>query len=214
MVGREAEVQAVEAFLDGAEGGPIAITIVGEPGIGKTTLWTHAVASARARGRAVLVARPAQSEARLSFAGLTDLLSTVPSRVFASIPAPQRAALDVALLKAPARRPHTRRLVGTALLSLVRVLADEKELLIAIDDLHWLDAPSAAAVEFALRRVAAAPVRAILSARAEETEHSPLASLERERRVQRLELGPLSLASLHPWRKSEAAPFHVPPSSD
>jgi AAA ATPase domain len=176
---------------------PIALAIVGEPGIGKTTLWMHAVASARARASVVLVARPAESEARLSFAGLTDLLSTVPVAVLAAIPAPQRAALDVALLRAPARRVPERRLVGTALLSLLRSLSGEAEIVIAIDDLHWLDAPSAAALEFALRRIAGAPVRAILSVRESEAERPLLASLDREQQVQRLELGPLSVASLH-----------------
>jgi DNA-binding CsgD family transcriptional regulator len=177
----------VEAFLDGAGSAPV-LAIVGEPGIGKTSLWTHAVERARARSATVLVARPAQSEARLSFAGLADLLAEVPSHLLASLPAPQRAALDVALLQAPAERAPERRVVGTALLSLLRALAAEADVVIAVDDLQWLDPPSAAAVEFALRRVAGTRVRAIVSMRSGTAD--PFDS-------EHVELGPLSVAVLH-----------------
>jgi DNA-binding CsgD family transcriptional regulator len=190
VVGREAELQAVESFLDGP-GSPPVLAIVGEPGIGKTTLWTHAVERAGARGAHVLAARPAESEARLSFAGLADLLATVPPALFTSLPTPQRAALDAALLRAPASHAPERRVTATGLLSLLRALAAEAETVVAIDDLQWLDPPSAAAVEFALRRVAADPIRAVVSVRTEEA--GRLANLD----VERVELRPLSVASLH-----------------
>src|SRR3954462_4668418 len=77
LVGRESELGAVETFLSSAR--PCALAIVGEPGIGKTTLWQVAVEEARAQGARVLIARPTESEARLPFAGLADLLADVPS---------------------------------------------------------------------------------------------------------------------------------------
>jgi DNA-binding CsgD family transcriptional regulator len=194
VIGREAELAEVEAFF--GHGHLTALALVGEAGIGKTTVWTWIVESARSGGSIMLAARPAESEAGLTFAGLADLLATVPEPAFESIPALQRSALDVALLRALPRRPPERRLVGTALLSLLGALSREADVVLAVDDLHWLDAPSAAVLEFALRRVAG-PVRAVLSVRSEEPEPSLLASLSRERRVQRLELGPLSVASLH-----------------
>jgi DNA-binding CsgD family transcriptional regulator len=187
VVGREAEVHAVEAFLHGV-GNRHVLAIAGEPGIGKTTLWTHALDSARARGAIVLVARPAASEARLSFAGLADLLADVSSHVVASLPAPQRAALEAALLQAPAERPPERRVVGTGLLSLLRGLAADADVVVAIDDLQWLDPPSAAAVEFALRRVAGTRIRAFVSMRSGTRD--PFDS-------EHIELGPLSVAALH-----------------
>src|SRR5205807_1831288 len=62
IVGREAEVAAVDAFLAAGLPGADGIALVGEPGIGKSTVWTEAVARARARGAEILVARPAESE--------------------------------------------------------------------------------------------------------------------------------------------------------
>jgi DNA-binding CsgD family transcriptional regulator len=198
VVGRELELERVEGFFGrSGRGRPTALGLFGEPGIGKTTVWAWAVARARARSSIVLVARPAESEARLSFAGLADLLSTVPESIFDSIPAPQRTALDAALLRTRPKRPPERRVIGTALLSVLRALSEEKEVVVAVDDLHWLDAPSAAAVEFASRRLVDQPVLTIASVRSEEPEPPVLASLASEGRLDRLELGPLSVASLH-----------------
>ena len=194
LVGREAELGAVEAFLRSAP--PCAVAIVGEPGIGKTTLWQAAVERARSQAR-VLIARPTESEARLAFAGLADLLAEVPGEYFARLPEPQRVGLDAALLRAASARPPERRVVGAGFLTLLRALAAESEVVCAIDDLQWLDSSSAAVVEFALRRLGEEPVRAILSVRATELNHAPLPALERDLRVEHVEPGPLSVASLH-----------------
>ena len=71
------------------------------------------------------------------------LVAGRPERV-AVLPGPQRHALDVALLRVEADRPPERRLVGTALLSLIRELAADREVVLAIDDVQWLDPPSPA----------------------------------------------------------------------
>ena len=197
VVGREAELDAVESFLDGAVGGQTVLAIVGEPGIGKSTVWAEGVALARRRDSRVLEARPAESEAKLSFAGLADLLSTVPADVLDTIPAVQREALEVALLRARAARPPDRRLLGTALLSVLRVLASEREVVLAIDDFQWLDPPSVAAVEFTLRRLLEEPVRALVAVRAGVAGQSGLSGVEHGGRLARLELASLSVASLH-----------------
>jgi DNA-binding CsgD family transcriptional regulator len=187
VIGREAELTQIDAFLAERNGGVLAL--VGEPGIGKTTLWREAVAAARARGATVLIARPAESEAQLAFGGLADLLGELPSQLLDELPAPQRAAVDAALLRADSKRAPERRVVATAFLSILRLLAANASLVVAIDDLQWLDAPSAAAVEFAARRLTETPVQLIVSVRAGK----PLPMLE----PVRVEVGPLSVAALH-----------------
>jgi DNA-binding CsgD family transcriptional regulator len=187
VVGREPELKAVDAFLDGTGG---TLAIVGEPGIGKTTVWREAVERARARGSTVLVARPAESEARLSFGGVADLTSAVPADAFDSLPVPQRRGLDVALLRADSTGPPARRVVATALLTLVRELATNADVVIAIDDLQWLDPPSTDALEFVLRRLGKENVRVIVSLRLDAAQPQGL-------ETKRIEIGPLSVAALH-----------------
>jgi DNA-binding CsgD family transcriptional regulator len=186
-VGRDRELAVVDAFLAG--GGPAALHLVGEPGVGKTTVWEEAVRRARAAGALVLVARPSESEAKLSFAALTDLLAPIPAAAFAALPGPQRHALDVALLRVEAHgTPPERRTVGTAVLSLLRLLAAEQDVVVALDDTQWLDRPSAAAIEFAIRRLTEERVRVVGATRPEG------ATLPD---AQRVELGPVSVAALH-----------------
>jgi DNA-binding CsgD family transcriptional regulator len=163
--------------------------------MGKTTVLRECVRLARDRGSCVLAAEPIESEVKLSFAGVSDLLSSVPADVFALLPTPQRAALDVALLRVQASRPPGQRLLGTAFGSVLRELATGGEVVVAVDDVQWLDAPSAAVVEFAVRRLRDVGVRVVFSIRAPAT--STLLDAVPEERRRRLVLGPLSVASLH-----------------
>jgi predicted ATPase len=191
LVGREAELAVVEEGLAAGETSLAAVAIVGEPGIGKTALWREAVERARGRGATVLLTRPGESEAKLAFAGLTDLLRDVGADDLERLPAPQKAALEVALLRAEASRAPGRRLVGTALLSLLSELSAASPVLVAVDDAQWLDAPTAAALEFALRRLDEQRVCVVVSVRA-----GSRASFVEALDVRRLELGPLSVAAL------------------
>jgi DNA-binding CsgD family transcriptional regulator len=191
LVGREPEIAVIENFLAADEAGFAALELVGEAGIGKTTVWQAAVRRGDELGLPVLSARPAESESRLSFAGLTDLLVTVPPDVLGTLPAPQAEALDVALLRVGVSRPPGRRLVGTALLSVLRELTSGGPVLVAVDDAQWLDPPSASALEFALRRLDDRPVRLIVSRRADASRPDFVGT-----RLRRLELGPLSVAAL------------------
>jgi len=191
LVGREPEIAVIESFLAADEAGFAALELVGEAGIGKTTVWKAAVRRGGELGLPVLSARPAASEARLSFAGLTDLLTAVDADVLGTLPTPQAEALDVALLRAAAGRSPGRRLVGTALLSVLRELTSRGPVLVAVDDAQWLDPPSASVLEFALRRLDDRPVRLIASRRADASRPDFVGVRSRQ-----LELGPLSVAAL------------------
>ena len=82
------------------------------------------------------------------------------------MPAPQRAALEVALLRAePTRVPRGPHAIALGVLNALRVLAVEAPLVVAVDDFPWLDAPSADALVFAVRRLQGAPVGFLLARR-------------------------------------------------
>ena len=89
----------MDLFLDGLADGPAALVLEGESGIGKTTLWKRGVAGARERGYPVFSIRPSEAEAKLSYAGLADLLHGAHDE-FRALAPPQQQALEVALLQA------------------------------------------------------------------------------------------------------------------
>jgi DNA-binding CsgD family transcriptional regulator len=161
VFGREQEGATVAAFVAAASSGPAVLEIIGEAGIGKTTLWLAALEHASSRGMAVASARAAEAESHLSFSALTDLLEPYIPLVDA-LPHPQRRALSVALLHAePGDAPVDHRAVATAALGVVRAIAAERPLLIGIDDLQWADLPTLRVLEFVMRRLRAEPVRLV-----------------------------------------------------
>lgn len=200
IVGRDDQLAAIEEFLDEGDRRPGALLLAGEAGIGKTTLWRYAVDRARAASRRVLSCSPAESEIQLAFASLRDLCDELGEDVISTLPAPQRRALEIALLRAdPGLAKHERGAISAAFLSIVRRLAETSPLLIAIDDAQWLDAASAAVLEFAARRSASAPVGFLVAMRRDMDSRAPL-GLDRvfpDDGLLRVEIGPLSLGAMH-----------------
>lgn len=120
-----------------------------------------------ATGMNVLFARGVQTEARIPFAGLSELLRPA-LRSIGEIPPHQGATLEGALALLPTR-PEDRFAIGAATLSLLAAYAEEGPLLVVIDDAQWVDGSSADAILFALRRLVADRVAALLGVRAGET---------------------------------------------
>ncbi len=153
-IGRDAELTAADAFLSTAQNEFALLTIEGEPGIGKTTVWREVLRRAEARGTRVVLTRPTEAEAALSFAGLADLFDAVGEDLISHLPVPQQEAISAALLRAPVPRGGIdERALCASVLSLLRLMAAEQSLLVAVDDAHWLDSSSAHVLSFAVRRL-------------------------------------------------------------
>ena len=166
VLGRDDELSLVRGFVAGASGGTAALVLEGEAGIGKTTLWRAGVEAARERSLRILSARPAAAERDIAYAALGDLLEGVLDEVLAGLPEPRRRALEIALLlAAPKGRAPDAHAVALALLSGLRSLSSAGAPLVAVDDVQWLDGSSAAALEFALRRLHDQPIRLLLARR-------------------------------------------------
>ena len=196
VIGREADQANIEQYLEALPAGSAGLLVAGEAGIGKTTLWQAAVESAGRRGFRVLVARPGESEARLSYSGLGDLFDGVAGEMFPNLPEPQRRALDVALLRAgDDGNPPDQRSVSVAVLAVLRLLAAEAPVVVAIDDVQWLDHSSARVLHFALRRLGPSPVGLVVALRVERGLVDPLdvAHGVVGGRLWRIEVGPLSV---------------------
>lgn len=198
LVGRDPELALGDRFLDALASGFHCLVFEGEPGIGKTTLWRETSHRAAERGFRVLSSRAAPSETKLSFAGLADLLATVPETVLDDLPPPQRRALDVALVREAPRGTHPdERAIAAASLSVVRMLSVDRPLLLAIDDCPWLDQPSSAALEFVVRRLDREPVGLVSSLRVGEPRDETFLTAVEATRATSVRVGPLRAGDLH-----------------
>jgi DNA-binding CsgD family transcriptional regulator len=190
VIGRHQERGVLDAFFARDDGGPAALVLEGEAGIGKSTLWLVGVEVARERGLRVLESRPAETERAVAHAGLGDLLEPVLDDVLPELATPRRRALEVALgLEEGQVDPRT---LAIAVRNALEVLAP---VLVAIDDVQWLDASSGGLLSFALRRLSDENVRVLFARRLGEAMEAPELD-DALPGVERLRVGPLSAGAI------------------
>jgi DNA-binding CsgD family transcriptional regulator len=204
-VGRDTEIDEIRRWLDLVAGGPAALVIAGEAGIGKSTILEVATAGAAARGARVLVSRPVEAELRLGYAALGDLLGEAAEPVLATLTDPFRQALSAALSLGTEPESGEPLLVGRAALAVLVELAAASPVVIAIDDAQWLDAASARALAFAARRLGTHRVAFAMSIRDGHAEPLGLEDALGDRAVV-LHLGGLGVEALGAILRSRVKP--------
>ncbi len=163
VVGRSVELGLLIKLLDDLpeRGGATAVT--GAAGIGKSALLAAVAREARARGMRVLEGAGVADESRLPFACLHSLLQPILDDA-RRLPAVQHNALMVALGYGEGPAPE-QFLIAVAALNLVTEAASHRPVLIAVDDVQWLDQPTHDVLAFLVRRVADDPVAVVSTAR-------------------------------------------------
>lgn len=190
LVGRESERLVLRSFLERAlaEGG--ACVLPGEPGVGKTRLLQLSAELAEASGARVLWASGAQFEAELGFSALHQLLRPVLAGLEA-LPGSSSSALRSVLGIAEPDAPVPPLVAYQAALTLLEVTARQSPVLVLLDDVHWMDASSAAALGFISRRLAGQPIGLIGTVRTGEPSQFDAAGLPAH------PILPLSAAAAH-----------------
>ncbi len=195
VVGRGEELEAIETFV-AADSWPRALVLSGEAGMGKTTLWRAGVEQADAAGHTVLTARPLEAEAKLAYAGVGDLLGGRHD-AFTELPAPQAHALRAALLlEEPSSGSVDERGVSLGFLGVLRALAQAGPVLVAVDDVQWLDRASARVLFFSARRLQE-HVSFLLALRSEARAVLPFSLEQVFPTYDELQVGPLALRDVH-----------------
>ena len=141
LVGRESELSTLDGFLRRAAVEGEALVVAGGPGVGKTSLLQYAANVSAAQGVLVLHGSGTEIEVEVGFGALHELLH--PHREWLAVLDPRhRDALAVCLGLADGP-PALRATVGAATVALVDLLARERPVLVTVDDVHWVDRPSA-----------------------------------------------------------------------
>ena len=199
VIGRESELAILHRFLDSIPIGPSALLLSGDPGIGKTTVWKEGLADAQLRRYRTLSCGPVEAETRLSYAALGDLLEPILEEALPTVPEPQRQALEVALLRSPRSGARAdQRAVSLAVLGCLRSVASTSPVVMAVDDIQWMDPPSVRVLQFVVRRLKDEQVGLMTAARGARADDDPLGVVPAvaEDRVHAVHVGPLSLDAL------------------
>ena len=187
IIGREDGLARLRGLVDPVPRSSQVLLVTGEAGMGKTVLLADAAERARAAGMRVLLVTGRESESRLAFAGLHQLLRPVLSST-AGLPGRQAQALSWALgLSADPGAPDPL-LTGAAVLTLLSDLSERSPVLVVADDAHWLDRSSLDALSFAGSRLDAERVVLLVGARGQAPPHGF------DRGFPELRLGPLPAA--------------------
>jgi DNA-binding CsgD family transcriptional regulator/tetratricopeptide (TPR) repeat protein len=190
MIGRDAELKAVDAALEAAmtgHGGCVVIT--GEPGIGKSRLVLETASRAASRGIRVVTGRAVPQSATVAYRPLTDaLVQLLRDRAVPGDAAmePWLPALGALLPGMAGRDPASGSasgevspgIRGEALIQLLRRLAPQG-LVIVLEDLHWADPDTVALMEYLGEHLEGESLLCVLTLRA----NRPSAAREVARRL-------------------------------
>jgi len=163
VLGRRRERARLEEILDRIREAGTSLVVVGEAGIGKTTLLDSAARAATARGITVITTTGVPSETHLPYAGLHRLLQPFVPRIQA-LPGPQRDALSAAFGLTEGAAPDLF-LIALAALELLAETASSSPLLLIVEDAHWLDADTCEVLAFVARRVELEPIVLLVAIR-------------------------------------------------
>ena len=174
IIGRKAELAAIESELAAALQGLSAVALEGEPGIGKTRIVLATCELAMGRGF-VPVAVAADEELRGPFLLMRSLLAS-GAEVAAGTAARESVGRalealsgrpDIALDTMPPEQRLLRQFDLAAMA--IRELAAEKPLALLADDVQWADEDSLRALRYVVRTTASSPIFVLLSMRPEES---------------------------------------------
>lgn len=155
LVGRERELaSALEVWRDVLRGGSGALVVAGVPGIGKSRLLEELASRARLDGAVVLAARSVPGDREQSAAALRALAVGGLLEAPGLVAAPPAALAGLARVAPGWSERFHEEIAGAepmplpaAVAAVTAIVADEQPVLLVLDDAHWADEASLAAVE-------------------------------------------------------------------
>ena len=209
LIGRETEFSCLyDAWLEVRRREPRIVVVLGDPGVGKTTLVNAFVSTCQMEGAAIARAQAYEAERELPFAVLAELikqltvqraiggadpealseLTRVSPEIFAAfpgVPKPVEWAAEVIPLR-----------LADSFLKAVEAATEESPLVLVVDDIHAADNASAAILHVVARKLPRARLLLILTGRPTELRvvatAGELVSDGRVTAIKTLDLEPLS----------------------
>jgi tetratricopeptide (TPR) repeat protein len=181
LIGREVEFACLyDAWLDVRRGEPRIMVVLGDPGVGKTTLTNAFVSTCQMDGAAIARAQAYDAERELPFAVLAELVRQLTLQRALGGTAPEalseltRVTPDVAAAFPGAPKPPEWSAeviplrLADAFLKAVEATTEETPLVLVVDDIHAADNASVAILHVIARKLPQTRLLVILTARSNE----------------------------------------------
>ncbi|WP_460793076.1 helix-turn-helix transcriptional regulator [Micromonospora sonneratiae] len=196
VAGRQELVQQALAHWESGRGA----VLVGDAGMGKSTVLAALAHVVRQQPGLVLSASPTEADARMPFVTLIDLFAGVPADHFDRLPLATLRIVEVALRRRdPAGGEVDSLAVCLGIFDLLRTISEVVSTTLVLDDLQWVDPASAEVLSFAVRRLAAERLKVLAALR------SGAAPDWKPAGVTTLQVGPLASEALVPVVMQRAA---------
>jgi len=212
FVGRAAELRSLVTALDvSVHGTPQARLVIGEAGVGKSTLVRQLLPEVRLRGAAMVTGRAMESESRPPFgpwaealAGIHDLGIAPPRQwpLLSRLVSPLRATTPTATMPT-ALDPFQGHQLLEELVAYLRGASEARPITIVLEDMHWADTASWDALEYVLAQLTTERICIALTIRSEEAAYGPVRErrqrISRDERSRELRVERLTAAEVREW---------------
>jgi DNA-binding CsgD family transcriptional regulator len=171
LPGRSAVIETLVALAErAAKGHGSALTLVGEPGIGKTAVLASAAAviDTELPGARIIRIAGVEAEVEMAWSGLAALLDGLLDRLANLAPA-RAAAVRAALAIDGGDEPAEAFAIALATRDLLVHAAEQAPVVVLVDDLPWIDPPTRRTLAYIARRLQFERL-AIISARRSGTD--------------------------------------------
>jgi diguanylate cyclase (GGDEF)-like protein/putative nucleotidyltransferase with HDIG domain len=213
FVGRSAEVRSlVTAFDQSVQGEPQLHVVLGEAGVGKSTLLRQLLPEARLRGAAMVMGRSLETESRAPYGPWAELVLALHEQGMAPVRAwPMLERLVPALRSdpAPAALPPLDATQGHQLtqeiVAFLRAASEVRPIGLVLEDMHWADAASWDVLEHVLAQLTNERIFIALTVRREDATFGTVRErrqrLSRDERTRERQLERLTAAEVREWLK-------------
>ncbi len=212
FVGRANELRSLVLALDqSVHGGPQTRLVIGEAGVGKSSLVRQLLPESRLRGAVIVTGRAMESESRPPFGPWAEAIAGVHALGLAPSRAWPLLSRLVPVLRTGASRASAETVLDPSqghhlmqeLVAFLRSASEARPLLIVLEDMHWGDVASWDALEYLLTQLTTERICIALTVRSEEAAYGAVRErrrrLTRDERVRELRLDRLTAQEVAEW---------------
>ena len=212
FVGRAPELRSLVLALEqSVHGGPQARLVIGEAGVGKSSLVRQLLPECRLRGAVVVTGRAMESESRPPFGPWAEVLAGVHALGLAPKRAWPLLGRLVPVLRGGAPQSVADTVIDPAhghqlmqeIVAFLRAASEARPLLVTLEDMHWGDMASWDALEYVFTQLTTERICIALTIRSEEAAYGAVRErrqrISRDERVREIRLERLTAAEVRDW---------------